>query len=249
MIDLITRAQALGNPIFASYIHSWQSRFDPAKDPYMTDPGVYYDEKIDGERFFDKDEIDVIHKCESDEYERLRDHIDPIERTYQGELLYSLPFKDILVYSVEMGIVLQHLSERLNSKLTFLMDYSIPWLFQKNEFEPVRKALDYFRQIGVSENFVGGIQADEEELEELTANLFWLSRCNASLPYCSFTSNEDQFVGHLCKYGNLHLHSYSEHIKTNLEHFAQTNGLIKIEECFQKFNDTNVIEGRELKIE
>ena len=234
------------NPTFASYIHTWQARFDPATDPYMTEPGIYYDQSIDEHRYFKKDEIDAINKKEADEYEKLRDHIVPIERTYQGELLYSLPYIDILVYSLEIGYTLQRLSDQLNSKLTFLMDYSIPWLHQKNQFEPVKKAIDYLREINVTEDFVGGNEADGDELGELGTHLFWIFRCNASLPYCFFTSQTDPFVGYVCQYGNLHLHAYSEAIKKSLEQFALSHRFIKMKDCSQNFSGSSAIEGREL---
>ncbi|MFZ1677973.1 MAG: hypothetical protein WAT91_11900, partial [Saprospiraceae bacterium] len=112
---------------------------------------------------------------------------------------------------------------------------------------PVNKALQYLQDQGVSEDFVGGIQADDDELAGLTTNLFWIIRCNASLPYCWFSSNEDAFVGDICKNGHLHIYSYDENFTKRVQHFASENGLIEIDECLEEF-EGGLISGRQLFI-
>lgn len=249
MIELITRQEALRNEVFASFIQKWQERYDPRTDPYMTVPGVYYDSKIDSERFYSAQEIDFISKIEISEYERLRDPITSIKIENSSEVIFNLRYKDIIVYTIEIGKVLHALSKVLNSKIVFLLEYSVPWLWQKNDFKPVNTAINYLKDIGVSNNFVGGIRADDFELEKLATNLFWIIRCNASLPYCWFASESDPFVGNICKYGSLHFDCFSDSIKHTLNEFGKKHGLKKIDDCIQGFCDTDPIQGRQLQLE
>jgi hypothetical protein len=246
MQNLITREEALRNEVFASFIATWQKSFDPREDPYMIIEGNYYDPELDQERFFTQVEIDEIHEKELAEYLKLKDNIEIKELEYFGELRYNLAFMDIFVYSIELGYTLQKLSSELNSDIIFILDYSVPWLYQKNDYQPVEDAMNYLRKIGVAEDFVGGFRFGGDALAEFVSHLFWIIRCNAGLPYCWFSTENHEFVGDLCKHGNIHIHCYSEKIKENFEHFASVNTLLEIEDCFEAFTDDGAIEGRQI---
>lgn len=71
MRNLISRQEALRNEVFASFIGTWQTRFDPRDDPYMIGEGNYYDPELDDQRFFTQREIDEVHERELKEYLRL----------------------------------------------------------------------------------------------------------------------------------------------------------------------------------
>ena len=206
---LISRKQALHNEVFASFIGTWQKRFDPREDPYMTTPGNYFDWEQDKERYYDQIEIDLINKQELDEFLERKDDVTIKKYEYFGELKYNLNFKDIFIYSIEIGKILERLSDELNAELIFILDYDVPWLSQENDFEPVSKASNYLREIGTSEEFSGAFKLSGNNLAEFASNLFWIIRCNASLPYCWFSTDNHQFVGDICQYGNIHLHTYS----------------------------------------
>ena len=247
-MKLITRKQALKNEVFASFIGIWQERFDPREDPYMTTPGNYFDWELDKERFYDQIEIDSIRKKELEEFLNRRDDVTIKKYEYFGELKYNLDFKDIFIYSIEIGKILEQLSNVLNSELIFILDYNVPWLSQENDFEPVIKASNYLREIGTNEEFSGAYKLSGDELAEFAANLFWIIRCNASLPYCWFSTESHQFIGDVCKHGNLHFHTYSEEIKKQLESFAKQNSLIEIDDCVEGFTGDGGIEGRQIII-
>jgi len=245
MQNLITRQEALRNEVFASFIGSWQKRLDPRDDPYMVGEGVYYDPELDERRFFTQVEIDKVNERVLDEYLRLKDNVEIKEFQYYVELRYNLAFMDIFVYSIEVGYTLQKLSSALNSDIIFILDYSVPWLYQKNDYQPVVDAMNYLRQIGVSEDFVGGFSFRGDELAEFVSHLFWIIRCNAALPLCWFSTDHHKFVGDLCKHGNIHIHTYSEEMKETIENFAKINALIEIEDCFEAFSDEGGIDGRQ----
>lgn len=243
---LITREEALRNEVFASFVGTWQTRFDPREDPFMVQEGLYYDREIEKERFFAQAEIDEINRKELDEYLSLKDNVEIIKHEFYRELKYNLAFRDIFIYAIALGDSFQKLSDELNKDIIFILDYSVPWLYQKNNFQPVEDALNYLRQMGVSEHFVGGFKLGGDELAEFVSKLFWIIRCNASLPYCWFSTESHAFVGSICKYGNIHLHTYSEKVKDEIEKFARSNSLIEIENCYEAFDEGGGIEGRQI---
>jgi len=249
MKNLITRKEALRNEVFASFIGTWQKRFDPREDPYMIREGNYYDWKIDKERFYDQKEIDQINKQELDEFLRRKDKVQIKKYEYFGELKYNLNFTDIFIYSIEIGKLLEKLSAQLKTELIFILDYDVPWLEQKNDFKPVQKALSYLKEIGVTKEFNGAFKFKGERLAEFIANLFWIVRCNASLPYCWFSADKNDFVGNICQYGNIHLHTYSKEMKNKLEIFASDNFLVKIDDCIEAFSTDGEIDGRQIVID
>lgn len=248
MNNLISRKEALSNKVFASFIAGWQKRFDPSDDLVMTEEGSYWDYELDKERFFAESEIDAINEKELKEYLNLKDEIEPLELVPFGELKYNLAYKDIAVYAMELGKTLEQLSQDLQSDIIFMLDYSVPWLSQDNDYNPVVDAVKYLKEFGVAEDYVGAFKLNGDELAKLTTNLFWLFRCNASLPYCWFTTDQHPFVGNICQYGNIHLHTYSQEIKEVIESFARTIGLVEIDRCEDAFDDRGTIEGRQIII-
>lgn len=248
MIKLIARNEALKNEVFASFIRTWQKRFDPREDPYRTEPGNYFDWELDKQRWYTQDEINEINTKEINEFLYLRDKIEVKEFEYFGELKYNLQFNDILVYSIALGKTLEKLSKELNSELIFILDYSVPWLYQKNDYKPVARALDYLKEMGVSEDFAGGIECNGDELAEFVSNLFWIIRCNASLPFCWFSTDKHDFVGDLCQHGNIHFHTYSEMIREKIQTFATKYALVEIDDCIEAFFDGGSIHGRQIII-
>ena len=246
MRNLISREEALQYKLIASFIGAWQKRFDPREEPYMTRPGNYYDWEIDKERYYDQNEIDKINSQELEEYLNKKDNVLIKEFEYVGELKYKLNYKDIFIYSIELGKILEKLANELDSQIIFILDYNVPWLSQENDYEPVKKALNYLRSIGTTIEFSGAYKLAGEELAEFVKNLFWIVRCNASLPYCWFSIEDHKFVGDICKHGNLHFHTYSNEIKKYLKTFAARNNLIKIDDCTEGFSIDGGIEGRQI---
>ena len=248
MNHLITRKEALRNEVFASFVSGWQKRFDSRDDLEMDQEGIYWDYDLDEERFYSKSEIDAINEKLVRDFLDLKDDIDPIKLKPFGELKFNLDYTDINAYSIELGKTLEKLSIELNKDLIFILDYSVPWLHQENDYEPVVEAVKYLKALGVTEDYVGAFKLKGDELAKFTSNLFWIFRCNASLPYCWFSTDEHPFVGNICHYGNIHLHTYSKEIKETIASFAQSNALIEIQRCTEAFVDNGAIEGRQIII-
>ncbi|HMU05116.1 MAG TPA: hypothetical protein PJ990_15895 [Saprospiraceae bacterium] len=247
-MSLITRQDAVKNEVFASFIASWQKRFDPREDPYITTPGNYFDSELGIHRYFYQMEIDKINDLELAEFLSLKDEIEVKNFEYYGELIFKLDFSDIFVYAIELGNVMQKFSSSLGADLIFILDHGVPWMSQKNDYEPVTKALNYLTKIGTTETFNGAYKLSGDDLAEFVGNLFWIIRCNASLPYCWFSTENHAFVGEICKHGNIHFHTYSQMIKDKIEVFAQKETLVVIDDCVEAFSDDGGISGRQIII-
>lgn len=237
MIQLISRSAALKNEVLASYIGGWQEAIDPRRDPYVASP----------EEGISQAELDKLQQKRIEEYLQLRDDIQPKPFEFHGEIKYNLPLRELHLYPKALGKTLEKLSKALQSDLFFLLDYGIPWLSQDHDFPAARAALTYLKEQGMSENFAGAIQANGEELSSFVSHLFWISRCCASLPHCYFSTDQHAFVGSICKYGNLHLYTYSAPVKLALQAFATQNQLIELDQCVEAFSASGGIEGRQIK--
>ena len=102
--------------------------------------------------------------------------------------------------------LLNEIVDGLNyNHLIFLGDYKRPWLYQDNSYKPVKRAIQYLTDNKVSKNFDGGLLIDGDNLSEFSRHVYWLVRCNAALPVLNFMDEEQNIVGNICHYGNIHI--------------------------------------------
>jgi hypothetical protein len=105
----------------------------------------------------------------------------------------------------------QNLSQALNYKeLNFLGDTKTPWLYQDNDYKPVRQGIKYFKENKLDGLFIGGINVSLNELFDFIKHLFWLVRCNSIVNYVHFSDPGFNFIGSVCQYGNLHFYTLNE---------------------------------------
>jgi hypothetical protein len=253
MIQLLNRQEILSlNKIFASFIIDWQQQeYDPSLEQNKYEAKVMYDLAINKPRYYSQEEVDQMNAERLEEYNRMKDNIQtsPVEDKSTGTLIYNLPFAEIYDYAESLSEAMVTLAEKLEwQAVIFLLVYPTPWLRQENNYKPVKKALDHLKSIGITNDFTGGIKANETDLKELMKHLFWIFRCNASLPYCFFSGIDKDFVGSICKYGNIHFHFYSDAEMIETKNKALGLGMIEIENCFENFSETGAIKGRRLDI-
>lgn len=134
--------------------------------------------------------------------------------------ILTLPSRSFKGHLKTLGIELTKLTKAFHADtLIFLGDTETPWLYQDNEYKPVKEAQEYLKANKVGKRFNGALKVDTEELPIFTKHLAWLTRCNAALPYFYFTDQKQNIVGHICKYGNLHLDSLNELADKTLKSF------------------------------
>jgi hypothetical protein len=247
MIELLDRKKLLSlNQTFAAFILNIQdAKYNPMHNRY--EPGIMYVEDDEKARYVSKDECDKWNREEQVGFDQIRDKIQVKPQKFIDELVFKLPHSEINQYLENLSDALENLNKKLEwQSILFLLEYPTPWLWQANDFEPVKKAIDYLQNLGATNDFKGGFIANGQDLKNLIKQLFWLIRCNASLPDCYFSGLEKEFVGHICKYGNIHFYFYSEADRNEIHLEAQKVGLYSIEtnHCFDSFDISDKIEGR-----
>lgn len=103
------------------------------------------------------------------------------------------------------------------------------WFCQKNRYKPVKQAMDELKKITISKTYFGAFEVSSNSLFDLINILFWLGRCNASLPYIHIISEEKKLAFLICKYGNLHIDIYSEDMERKIREICTTSSFQIIE--------------------
>ncbi|MEL7221877.1 MAG: hypothetical protein AAGJ93_11190 [Bacteroidota bacterium] len=217
MIQLIDRKTALQHQTLAAHVYSLQEMmYNPANDPDIKKTNA------------------AFRKLKA-EYQVLKDDNPAEIYELQGSYIYNLPTVPLAEYVKNLGSCLTAYAQYTSSPLTFILDYSIPWLSQTNDFEPVLEAMTHLRSIGIDDKYIGAIRVDGEELSAVVHAVFWLGRCNANLPYCWFVPEEQGIVGSICKHGNIHFDAYIPEEKEELASFITAQQLVEIDTCVDGF--------------
>jgi hypothetical protein len=176
------------------------------------------------------------------------------EEVYQCPTVYksyklTIASKSFGSHVRQLGIELADLTKQLGyDSLTFLGDTELAWLHQDNDYKPAREAQLYLVDNKIGRRFNGALLVGNLELAIFVRHLSWLTRCNASLPYFYFTDKGQNLLGHICKYGNLHIDTLNWAtdellkayvLKSNFGHLDGGN-------CYNQFGKTSAISGRRI---
>jgi len=162
--------------------------------------------------------------------------------------ILTLASKSFKGHVNSLGIELTRLIRAFHADtLIFLGDTKTPWLYQSNDYKPVKEAQEYLTAKKIGKRFNGALQVDTVELLMFIKHLAWLTRCNAALPYFHFIDNGQNMIGSICKYGNLHLDTLNEqadkifksYIDSSKFDFGDKNS------CYNRFGKTSAISGRQ----
>jgi hypothetical protein len=162
--------------------------------------------------------------------------------------ILMLSSKSIKAHAKNLATEILNLIEHLSvDSLVFLGDAETPWLYQENDYQPVKSALEYLSEKKVGRKFIGGFEIGITELRQFITHLFWLVRCNASFPIVHFTNKDQQFIGSICKYGNIHLFTLNKKDDGLLQEALKKSHLTILhgEKCSDQFSKTGRLEGRQ----
>ncbi|WP_266367088.1 hypothetical protein [Tellurirhabdus rosea] len=168
-------------------------------------------------------------------------------KVYKNYILV-LASKSFTGHVKALGIEMTKLTKAFNANtLIFLGDTEAPWLYQHNDYKPVREAEEYLTANKIGKRFCGALQVNTAELPTFVKHLAWLTRCNATLSNFNFTDEGQTIVGSICKYGNLHLETLNEQADKALKSFV---GNSKFQygdsnSCYNEFGKTSAISGRQ----
>jgi hypothetical protein len=120
--------------------------------------------------------------------------------------ILTLPSKSYRVHIKLLGTQLASLASNLGyDNLIFMGDVDTAWLRRFNTYENFQEALQYLVDSKITKRFNGALQVDIAEIPTFIKHLAWLVRTNGILPYVHFVDPEQNFIGSICQYGNLHL--------------------------------------------
>ena len=185
------------------------------------------------------------------DYDPVKDEEVYFYPTVHKHYILTLSSKSFKGHVKQLALQVLKLTTELGSdKLAFLGDTGLPWLSQDNDYKPAKEAQQYLLENKVGKRFNGALEVDRSELINFIKHLSWLTRCNASLPYIYFTDPGQNFLGHFCKYGNLHISTLNEKTddllkiiidKANLQYLGDRD-------CYNAFGKTSAIAGRRISI-
>lgn len=162
--------------------------------------------------------------------------------------ILTLPSKSFKAHATFLGKEMAKLVKALNTDaLIFLGDTETPWLYQNNDYKPVKAAQEYLTYHKTGKRFNGALRVDTAEMSTFIRHLAWMTRCNAALPDVHFIDQGQNIVGSICKYGNLHLDILNKQADKILKTFMNST---KFEygdknSCFNWFGKTSAISGRQ----
>ena len=169
-------------------------------------------------------------------------------KIYTSNILTILS-KSFRGLSTQSGIGLTKLTKDLSyDTLLFMGDTELSWLNQNNDYRPAKEAQQYLINNKVGKRFNGALQVHNSELPTFIKHLSWLTRCNASLPYFHFIDSGQNVVGHICKYGNLHIDTLKEGTSTLLKKAISKSSFkyLDANNCYNQFGKSSAIPGRRI---
>jgi hypothetical protein len=168
-----------------------------------------------------------------------------------AQYIVTLPSKTFRGHARDMGLQLAEWMEITGiDSLIFLGDRQVSWRYQDNEFKPVSDALQYLAANQIEKNFKGAIMVDIGEMAHFIKHFAWLVRCNASLPYFSFTDPGQNIMGRFCQFGNLHLDILNKGAIAKFKEALLKTPFEQITEelCYNRFGKTSAIHGRRIVV-
>jgi hypothetical protein len=155
--------------------------------------------------------------------------------------------KSVSDYLTDLGTTIEKLRiYTKNNSLIILGDWSTPWLYQENDYKPVKDSLDFLKSI-VAPDFNGGFLLHGQDLVDFIPRLFWLIRCNMSLPQFMMTFENLKTIITICKHGVIHFESYDTNELSMIVDFFKQLDFVEIDNCSDPIKFDN-FDGRQIKL-
>lgn len=236
------------NPTFTKFILDLQFSYKP--EPFEVGQSVILELDDDEGTTLTEELAEKLNREQYEEFEKNRD-TNPFPNS---EELVLIENRLIISSKENAGEYLSDVSNsieqiRLELKETDLIVLGVqntPWLYQENDYLPVKNALNYLKQ-RVNSEFNGGFLLKEESLLEFIPHLFWLTRCNASLPYFYMSFPKSKTIISICKYGVLHFEFYNQDEKVRILQILSDLNFKELDSCGDPVEFDN-FDGRRIKI-
>lgn len=168
-----------------------------------------------------------------------------------ADYILTLPSKSYKGHIKLLGTQLVSLANNLGyDHFIFLGDEDTAWLRRLNTYESFQEALQYLVNHKINKRFNGALQVDKAEMPTFIKHLAWLVRTNGILPYVHFIDPEQNIIGNICQYGNLHISTKNKAADNNFKAaiakspFTYLTGTT----CYNKFSKSGAIKGRTIQV-
>ena len=196
---------------------------------------------------FQKVFFDEEYDTEDDEmFDALKLDIDKIKNTGFSLMLQH---NDINSYS-------KKLSEKLTALLSYLRVENLILLSHlkidffgnlEHDYEKVINAYSLLSGITNSKSFKETIETKVTEIENLVEILFWLERCDGSIPEYIFWADENErFCFYFCKYGNIHFIDFTNGNLISEKELSDLGFIVN--EDYDQFSENSIIDNRQIKL-
>ncbi|MCC6548922.1 MAG: hypothetical protein IT279_02515 [Ignavibacteriaceae bacterium] len=165
----------------------------------------------------------------------IREYFDCLEGTAPPETFESLILahgsRSLNHYPSAVARSFSRLMEMLQINEYFMIAHLPHQLLAKSKmsYPPLAKAYKRLSAISPSDSRQHAFLIRNELSAEVIKSLFWIHRCDQSVPeYVFFAPKDDSFVMSLCKYGNIHFEAFTQARADQIRSLHKKAGLISI---------------------
>ena len=165
--------------------------------------------------------------------------------------VFTLPSKSYKGQVKLIGTELVKLIKGLGSDhLVFLGDDTTAWLRRLHTYESFQESLQYLVDNKIGRRFNGALQVETTEIPVFIKHLAWLVRTNGILPYIHFIDPEQNIIGGICQYGNLHFATKNKKADKVFHELISRSKFefLADENCTNKFSKSSRLKGRTIEV-
>ena len=158
-----------------------------------------------------------------------------------------VPNKDLEKHAEKLSKKLRELTKFLKADdLIIISHLKLDYFGNlEHDFPNVINAYKKFEEYFPTKSFKEAIEINQSEIADFVEILFWLERCDPSIPeYVFWFDKNEKFCFYFCKYGNIHI------IDLTNGNLITDEDVLKLGfelDDFDQF-EQNAIEGRQIKI-
>jgi hypothetical protein len=164
--------------------------------------------------------------------------------------IIGLSHSNIDTFTDQLSGKLKELFQLLNIKDFIILAHLKLDFFgnRKNKYKPLVKAYEKLEKIVGQKTYKEGFMIEVEDLPAFVEILFWITRCDPSVPEYIFLFDKNEKIQmNLCRYGNIHLSQFDKEWLSNDKLTSLGWSIIDEQEC-DNFSSEGKIEGREIKL-
>ncbi|RJE75238.1 hypothetical protein [Reichenbachiella sp. MSK19-1] len=232
------------NNCFAEHLLSVQKAKHEPSEEWNEGDTVILDDS-DKPTVLTKEQADNLNQEDLEHYLKNRDDI-TVEKLHDWDSQTTLisSKQTIKDYFYDISFALIEITKE-HGNLIIMGDWNTPWLNQNNDYPPVLEALNFLKT-KIDFDFNGGFYLTQHEIKEFIPHLFWLTRCNASLPQFMMSFEKSKTILNICKNGVLHFEFYDSIEKHKFLRLFKDMKFIEINSCndpidFDKMGERQIV--------